>query len=454
MDNIDSEPLRSLYFVLLDVQASGLSAGVAAGIIAMILFLVGSALTSAAEVGFFSLGTGQFHELKGSDHKADKKVVKLLENPRRLLATLLVTNTFFNVAIVIISVYITSSLFDITVMPYWLAFMLQIVIVTALILIFGEIIPKTLATRNIPGTAREMAGFMHFFIRFFYPVSSLLLGSTHFIDTRLNRKNHLASLSELSDAIENTSSHDNIEEEKKMLQGIVKFGDIEVGEIMKSRMDVTAVNAGIGFGDLLKIVLDSGYSRIPVYEDSFDNITGILYIKDLLPHIKNKPDFNWKAILREAFFVPENKKISDLLQEFQAKNIHMAVVVDEYGATSGIVTLEDIIEEIIGEINDEHDEPLSQNVFSRIDDRSFIFEGKISLNDLCKILDIEDDIFDEVRGEADSLAGLMLELMEKMPEKNESVTYRDFRFTVKSADKRRIKKVLVTIINAEDDTEE
>ena len=435
--------------ILIDLPFTGFSIGVIAGILAIIVLLAGSAMASGAEVAFFSLGPNQLHELRLKEDKADKAVLYLLEMPKHLLATLLISNNFFNVAIVIISTYVTNSLFDFGQIAYWLAFLIQVVVVTSLILLFGEVMPKVYATRSSIKLARILAGPLRILMRIFYPLSSLLVRSTNLIDRRISRKAYNVSISELSDAIELTSGKNTPDEEKKILQGIVKLGDIEVKEIMKSRVDVTAVDICLNFKELLELIVDAGYSRIPAYEDSFDRVRGILYIKDLLPHLGREDDFDWRELLRDAFFVPENKKINDLLQEFQEKKIHMAVVVDEYGGTSGIVTLEDIIEEIVGEISDEHDEPSGNFEYSRLDDYNFIFEGKTSLNDFYKILDIDDDLFDAVRGDADSLAGLILELMEKMPEKDEQVSYRQFTFTVKAVDKRRIKRVQVTLAKPE-----
>lgn len=413
------------------------------------MLLVGSALMSASEVAFFSIGPNQLHELRTREEKSDRAVLHLLEMPKRLLATILISNNFINVAIVIISTFLVSSLFDFEKVRYWVAFLVQVVVVTALLLLLGEIIPKIYATRQNLRLARMMAGPMRLLIKGFYPLSSILVKSTNLIDRRISRKSYSVSISELSDAIELTTGVGTPEGEKKILQGIAKFGDIEVKEIMKSRVDVTAVDITTGFTELLRIIIEAGYSRIPAYEDTFDHVKGILYIKDLLPHINEQDDFNWKILLRDALFIPENKKINDLLQEFQEKKIHMAIVVDEYGGTSGIVTLEDILEEIVGEISDEHDEPIGDFDYTRLDERNFIFEGKISINDLIKILDLEDDIFDKVRGDADSLAGLILELLQKMPERDEKAIYENFTFTVKSVDKRRIKRVLVTISEAE-----
>jgi putative hemolysin len=432
-----------------DTGEVGFSIGVLAAILGMFVLLAGSAFTGAAEVAFFSLGPNHLHELRLKEDKADRLVLQLLDSPKRLLATLLITNNFFNVAIAIISTYITKSFFNYESFPYWLAFFIQVVLVTALIVLFGEIMPKVYATRNSLGIARFMARLIQIASKVFYPLSSILIHSTSLIDRRISNKAYTVSISELSEAIELTSGKNTPEEEKKILQGIVKFGDIDVKEIMKSRVDVTAVDIKTGYKDLLKLIIESGYSRIPAYEDSFDHVKGILYIKDLLPNLGQGDDFEWTNLLKDAFFVPENKKINDLLQEFQEKKIHMAVIVDEYGGTSGIVTLEDIIEEIVGEIIDEHDEPVGDLEFNKLDDENYIFEGKTSLNDLRKILDIEDDEFDLVRGDADSIAGLLLELLQKMPDKGEKVTYKQFTFTVKAVDKRRIKQVQVTMKKTE-----
>jgi gliding motility-associated protein GldE len=445
LEIIDPDFFDSLLTILLAIQGAKVTFGTMAGIAAILILLVGSALTGAAEVAFFSLGPKQLHELRLKQDHSDRLVLQLLDRPKRLLATLLITNNFINVAIAIISTYVTNNLFDFGKFPYWLAFLIQVVLVTSLIVLFGEVMPKVYATHESLGIARFMARSVQIAQKLFYPLSSILVSSTNLIDKQISRKAYDVSISELSDAIELTSGNDTPMEEKKILQGIVKFGDIDVKEIMKSRVDVTAIDIQIKFRELLNIIIDAGYSRIPAYEDTFDNIKGILYIKDLLPHLGKEDDFDWTILLKDAFFVPENKKINDLLQEFQEKKIHMAVIVDEFGGTSGIVTLEDILEEIVGDISDEHDEPVGEFAFTRLDDRNYIFEGKTSLNDLCKILEIADDTFDEARGDADSLAGLLLELMQKMPERGEQVIFRQFSFTVKAVDKRRIKRVQVSL---------
>ncbi|MFO7613928.1 MAG: gliding motility-associated protein GldE [Bacteroidales bacterium] len=434
-----------LVLVFLNIAGAGLSVGVMTGILGIMLLLIASALVSGAEVAFFSLGPDQLHQLRLREDRFDLMVLRLVEKPKRLLATILISNNFINVAIIVISTFVTNSLIDLIKQPYWLVFLIQVVVVTALILMMGEILPKVYATRRNLELARFMAGPIQLMIKVFYPLSSILIHSTNLIERKIGRKKYNVSMSELSDAIELTSEENTPAEEKKILRGIVKFGDIEVKEIMKSRVDVLAVDITTSFKGLIQMIIEAGYSRIPVYEDSFDQVKGILYIKDLLPFLDKDETFEWTALLRDAFFVPENKKINDLLQEFQEKKIHMAVVVDEYGGTSGIVTLEDIIEEIVGEISDEHDELVGDIDYSQLDDHNFLFEGKTSLNDFCKILGIDDNIFDAVKGDADSLAGLILELLEKIPVKDEKVSFDRFTFTVKAVDNRRIKQVLVTL---------
>jgi gliding motility-associated protein GldE len=415
------------------------------GITAIILLLVLSALISGSEIAYFSLSPQQIHELKNSGSKNKHAIISLLGAPKRLLATMLISNNFVNVAIVVISTYITNTFFEMSSNSYWITFLIQVGVVTAVILFYGEILPKVYATQKNVQFATLMVSPMKVMVRIFYPLSSLLMYSTHIIDRRISRKSYNISMSELSDAIELTSDHTTPEEEKKILQGIVRFGDIEVKEIMRSRMDVAAIEISTKYRELLKYITEAGYSRIPVYEDTFDSVKGVLYIKDLLPFLEKGDGFEWQKLLRDAIFVPEKKKINDLLEEFQEKKIHLAIVVDEYGGTSGIITLEDIIEEIVGEISDEHDEPLDDVVFTCLGENSYVFEGKTSLNDFCKVTGIEDNVFDEVKGDADSLAGLLLELMEKMPEKDESVEYSNFTFTVRVADKRRIKRIQVDI---------
>ncbi len=427
------------------------SPGILAGTIVILVLLLFSAMMSAAEIAFFSLDHHQAHDLRTKQGRSDRLLLSLLERPERLMATLLISRYFFNVGIVILSTYLFNSLFTVSEVHFWPLFFIQLLIMALLLILTREIVPKIFVSRHYLRFARFISPSVKLLATFWYPLSSLLVKSTNHIDKSIKRSVLNASINELSHTLDLAPDINTTGGETKILKEIAKLGDIEVKEIMKSRVDITAVEMSAKYKDLLKLIIDSGYSRIPVYEDNFDQIKGILYIKDLLPHVKEKDDYNWNGLLREALFVPENKKINHLLQEFLQNKVHMAVIVDEYGGTSGIVTLEDIIEEIVGEISDEHDELTGDVEYSKLDDRNYIFEGKTSINDLIKILGLEDDTFDDVRGDADSLAGLILELMQKMPERDEKVTYDRFIFTVKAADKRRIKKVKVTLRDNENE---
>ncbi|MCK4408201.1 MAG: gliding motility-associated protein GldE [Bacteroidales bacterium] len=444
MEDPDIESYLTIIFYLLDSIIKSFTFGTVINFLIVFMLLFFSAMISGTEIAFFSLTPAQLNEIKTSTAKKNILIIRLLESPKRLLATILIANNFINVAIVIFSTYITTKLFNLTDFPV-LAFVIQVIVITALILFIGEIMPKIYATQFSVRFAKIMAIPLQILIKIFYPLSSVLVRSTSVIDKRLSKRKYQISMNELSDAIDITSGEDVAGENTKILKGIVKFGDIEVKEIMKSRTDVTAIDTEINFKKLLEIILESGYSRIPAYDETFDNIKGILYIKDLLPHLGKDKNFKWQDLLRPAFYVPENKKINDLLKEFQEKKIHLAIVVDEYGGTSGIVTLEDILEEIVGDISDEFDIEDDEFSYKKLDDNNYIFEGKTTLIDFCKIIKVEYDIFDEVKGDPDSLAGVILELEGKIPDKDTSVTFRDFIFKIISVDKRRIKQIKVTI---------
>lgn len=411
----------------------------------MLLLLVFSAIISGSEIAFFSLNHHHLKKLQTEKHPKSELIMSLLERPKRLLATILIANNFVNVAIVIISTFIVTNLFNFGLYPF-LAFFIQVVFVTSLLLIVGEIMPKIYASYTPLKFASAMAVMLKNLMKVFYPLSSLLVKSSSFIDKALHKKSTQLSMSDLSEAIELTSDKDTPEEERKILKGIVKLGDLFVKEIMKARIDVTAVEINTSYPDLLKLILSAGYSRIPTYTESFDKIAGILYVKDLLPHLDKPPDFDWSKLLRPAFFVPENKKINDLLQEFQEKKIHLTIVVDEYGGTSGIVTLEDIIEEIVGEISDEFDTEEDEISFTKIDDKNYLFEGKTLLNDFCKILEIDDRVFENVKGDSETLAGLILEIEGRIPALNTNTRFQDFEFNIKKVSKRRIEEVLVKLL--------
>lgn len=451
MEEPDSaESLLSASLVLLDAFVQPFSISILIALLVMFILLFFSAMISGSEIGFFSLTPHHLNNLKEEKSGKGRLILKLLEKPKRLLATILIANNFVNVAIVVLSSYIVALWFNLASFPV-LAFVIQVIVVTALILLLGEILPKMYASIYPVRFSQNMAGILRILIQIFYLFSSILVRSTSFLDKRIARRSPGISRSELSDAIDITAGESTPEEEKKILKGIVKFGDIEVKEIMHSRVDVVALDLEVSFAEVLEVIVESGFSRIPVYKESFDNIQGILYVKDLLPHIEKSTTFNWHNLIRDAFFVPENKKINDLLQEFQERKIHLAIVVDEYGGTSGIVTLEDVLEEIVGEITDESDSGTEEFVYEKIDDQTYMFEGKTTINDFCKIIEVDDDIFDEVKGESDSLAGLILELEGKIPEKGDETSFLNYTFKTVDVDLKRIKRIKVMISKAKDE---
>ncbi len=407
------------------------------------VLLLLSALISGSEVAFFSLSAKGLDALDQEKPGLALRVRKLLGHPRRLLATILIANNFINIAIVIISGLLTDSLRLSNLWPYWAVFLFQVVAVTFLILLFGEILPKVFATQRPLVLIRAMTGPLIVTERLTRWLSTILLASGRIFDRKLQRSPAALSPDELSAVIDMTHDDSVSDEERKIWKGIVEFGQISVSETMKPRIDVVALDSSLDFMQVLETILQSGYSRIPVYTDSFDQIKGVLYIKDLLPHLDQPASFPWANLVRKPFFVPENKPIDDLLKEFQEKKMHMAIVVDEYGGSSGIITLEDVIEEIVGEINDEFDD--EEVVYSRLDNLNYVFEGKTTLVQLCRILDIPFDHLGEAGQEADTLAGLLLHLHGKMPLRGEQMELKGITFTVESADTRRIKRVKVQL---------
>jgi len=445
-----AESLLNASVLLLDAFVYPFSISILIALIVMVVLLFLSAMISGSEIGFFSLTPQHVSGLEEEKSRKGKLILKLLEKPNRLLATILIANNFVNVAIVILSSYIVTLWFNLLSFPV-MAFVVQVIVVTALILLFGEVLPKMYASVNPVRFSKNMAVALRILIKLFYPFSSLLVRSTSFLDKRIARRSHGISRSELSEAIEITAGKSTPEEGKKILKGIVKFGDIEVKEIMRSRVDVVALDLDASYKEVLEVIVESGFSRIPVIKESFDSIQGILYVKDLLSHLEKDPSFTWHELLRDPFFVPENKKINDLLQEFQEKKIHLAIVVDEYGGTSGIITLEDVLEEIVGEITDESDSGTEEFVYKKIDQNTYEFEGKTTINDFCKIIQVDDDIFDEVKGESDSLAGLILELEGKIPEKGDETCFQNYTFTIAEVDLKRIRRIKVNISKVEND---
>ena len=411
------------------------------GFVVLVFLLYLSALMSGSEVAFFSLGPADIQKFKADRSKKASNVLKLYNMPEKLLSTILVTNNTVNVAIVLLSAFISSRLFDFSDSPV-LGFLVQAVIITFMLLFFGEILPKVFASRNNVSMALFMSSTILFLEKLFRPVTSLLILTTSFVKKKAGSHRSDINMNDLSDALDLASSED-LDEDEKILKGIVNFGNLNVSAIMCPRIDVTAVSIKDNLSQIIPVIINSGFSRIPVYAESFDNVKGVLYAKDVLPYMNYPASFKWQTLIRPPYFVPETKKINDLLKEFQVKKNHMAIVIDEYGGTSGIITLEDILEEIVGEITDESDEDMP--LYRKIDDNTFIFEGKTLLNDFNKAFNLEDDPFDFVRGESETLAGLILELTGEIPAKDKTIKYRNFTFRIESADRRRIKEIRVEI---------
>ncbi len=428
----------SFCFILL--QASPAIFYMVNGLILVILLLL-SALASGSEVAYFALTHQQINDCKNSKIRSDKLIYQLISQPQKLLATILIINTFVNIGVVTISTFITWKIFGTSTLVGIILIALTFII-TFLLVFFGEITPKVYANSNSLKMARTMASFLFIMSKALRPVSWFLLSVSNLIEKRVQKKAYLISTDEIRQALELTTEQTS-EEEKEILKGIVNFGSLSVRQIMKSRLDIIAYDFDTDFHVLLGKIKKTGYSRIPVYKETIDNIEGILYIKDLLPFLDRPRDFTWQTLLRPGFFVPENKKIDSLFKDFQEKRVHIAVVVDEYGGTSGIITMEDVIEEIVGEINDEFDE--DEIAFNKLDDNTYIFEGKTSLNDFCKVINAEPTIFEEVKGESESLGGLLLEMHGKLPRIGEKIEFDNFVFTAVSVDNKRIKRIRVLI---------
>ena len=437
-----TDPLPVLTEISWNIQFLPFTGSIAISLVVLSILLILSALISGSEVAYFSLSPSEKHNIFGSSSKGNSYIQKNLENPEQLLATILVVNNFVNVGIVILSSFIVDSLIDFTKEPI-IGFIVQVLAISFIILLVGEIIPKVYSNRHALKFARFVSMPLHYLIKIFRPINSVLIFSTSFLNNRIHNNNKNISVDQLSQALELTSQTE-LKEDKEILKGIVKFGNKSVVEIMRSRVDVVAADFKFSYNKIMNLITDTGFSRIPVYSETFDNIKGILYIKDLLPHAQKGATFRWQSIIRPPFYVPETKKIDDLLEEFQKNKVHMAIVVDEYGGSSGIVTLEDILEEIVGEITDEFDE--EEKYFTKIDEYTYLFDGKTMLNDFYKVIDAEDSIFDDVKGEADSLAGLILELKGEFPAKNDTIKCKDYVFTIEAVDNRRIKQIKVEII--------
>lgn len=433
---MDPDSYLSTFFASIEVLP--VTAG---GIFALLMALIClgfSGFVSASEIAFFSLSPQDRAEIDEEKKTQDILIRNLLDRSEYLLATILIANNLVNVAVVMLCNSFISGI--LVFRNPVISFLFQVVILTFLLLLFGEIMPKIYAKHNTLTMARKAAGTLTRLEKMFRWLSWVLIKSTHIINKHISRKNTNLSMSELSQALEMTQV--DVHEEKEMLEGIIKFGGKTVEETMTSRVDMTDIDIRLDFQALIKIIVETGYSRLPVYEGSQDNIKGIIYIKDLLPYIKER-DFEWPKLLRPAYFVPETKMIDDLLEEFRKQKIHMAIVVDEFGGTSGVITMEDILEEIVGEISDEYDEEERQYV--KIDDDTYIFEGKILLNDFYKITGIDEEDFDKISEDAETLAGLILEIKEDFPVAKEKITYGKYQFIILEVNKRRIIKIKVKI---------
>ncbi len=412
-----------------------------ATILAAVLLLM-SAFASGSEIAFFSLSPSDVAELEDGKFDADKKIQNLRDDSERTLATILIANNFVNVTIIMLLNYVIAGIISFGERALLLQFLFTTVILTFLLLLFGEIMPKVYARQDPLKFCRRCVGGIMFARKLFWPIENILLKSGMMAEKIIQKENHVLSVDDLEQALELTDKND-IKDEQNMLKGIIRFGDETAKEVMTSRQNIVDLDIRSNYADVLKCIEDNNYSRIPVYQDNTDNIRGILYIKDLLPHLTKSSNFRWQSLIRPPYFVPETKKIDDLLREFQENKVHIAIVVDEFGGTSGIVTLEDILEEIVGEINDEYDE--EEKFYSKLNYNTFIFEGKTLLTDLCRILNVDDEEFEEVEGDADTLAGLLLEIKGDFPSIHEKIDYKNYTFEVMNVEERRISKIKVTV---------
>ncbi len=430
-------------------------------IIAILMLLLMSAVIAGAETAFFSLSAKDIYFLKTKEKQSARIASQLLEQPKMLLATILVANNFINIAIVITINFFVSSILPrdtyhhIIISPAFsqnvnsiFAFLIQVVFVTFLLVLFGEVLPKVYASQNNLRMALFSAPFLRILLSVFNPISRMLVNSTSFIEGKIGSKTANISSEDFEHAIELTVGHTATREEVNIFKGILKFGNITARQVMRTRLDVSAIDFDMNFAEVRTYCLDAGYSRLPVYKESLDKVAGIMYTKDFLPHIESDT-FNWHTLIRPAYFVHEGKLIEDLLKEFQQKRMHFAIVVDEFGGTSGIITLEDIMEEIIGDIKDEFDE--EDLNYKKIDDHNFIFEGKTLINDVCRVIGVPSDTFDTARGESDSLAGLIIEISGKFAAVNETIRYQQYEFTVLAVEKMRIQRVKLTIHEPEEE---
>ena len=431
------DPL-SLSIFFLDIQGF-----LSLKVILLILLLITSGLISGSEVAFFSLTKEQLNSKSEKKSRQTHIIQKMLQNPKRLLATILITNNFINIAIVLLFASFGEDLFNQIENPF-IVLLIEIGVITFLILFFGEILPKVYANRNAMIFSQAIAFPVYIIDRYFLFFLTIPLSRiTRFMESRLSQKNSEFSIDKLSQALELTSEEETTKEEHKILQGIVNFGNIETKQVMCPRIDVFALSVDMDMETIVPLILENGFSRVPVYTDNLDSVVGILYTKDLLPHI-DQSNYKWEKLLKPVFYVPENKKLDDLLKEFQQKKIHLAVVVDEYGGTSGVITLEDVIEEIVGDISDEFDD--DELIYSKLDDFTFIFDAKINLKDFYKVIDLEEEgIFERSKGESESIAGFVLEIAQALPKVGQVIKFEGYQFVIESVDRKRIKRIKIIL---------
>jgi gliding motility-associated protein GldE len=432
---LDPEPIR----ILLPAISKW---GLLVESVLLVFLLLCSAVISGTETAFFSLSKTDLDVLSKKEHPSGKRVLSLLGRPKKLLATILIANNFINILIVLFFAVLGSYFFE--PLDARIRFLVEVIFITFLILLFGEVLPKVYATRNSISFALFMARPIAFLSRLLSPLSYLLTSLTGIVEKRLGKKNNHFSVEKLSQALELTSEDATTKDEKNILNGIVAFGNTETVQVMKPRIDIFAIADDASFSEVLKNITAHGFSRNPVYHESIDEVIGVLYAKDLLPHI-TKRDFHWQALVRAPYFVPENKKLDDLLIDFQEKKNHLAIVVDEYGGTSGLVTLEDVIEEIVGDISDEFD--TDDLVYSKLDQYNYVFEGKTALKDFYRVLEVNAENFEMQKGESETLAGFLLEIHGKFPKKGEKISFESVFFTVEAVDRKRIKQLKVTLPN-------
>jgi putative hemolysin len=430
---LDPEPSLA-FFATVDTNLLFGSIGIA-------FFLFSSAMVSAGEVALFSLTPKDIKTLFDEDVAKANLISKLLQRPKKLLATILIANNFSHIGVVIIFSFVGNNIFAAIASPL-LKFLVEVLLVAFLILLFGEVLPKVYASRNNIKFSKFIANPILFLDKLLSPLSMPMRAVTIFLHEKLGRQKSNISVDQLSQALELTSTDDTSSEEQKILEGIVSFGNTDTKQVMSPRIDVFALEIEESFAEICPKIIDKGYSRIPIYRENIDQIEGVLFVKDLIPHI-HKKEFDWNKLMRQPFFVPENKKLDDLLKDFQRLKSHLAVVVDEYGGTSGLVSLEDVIEEIVGDISDEFDD---ENInFSQIDDKNFLFEGKINLKDFYRIVDVDEQTFEDRKGEAETLAGFILEILGNFPKKGQKIHFSNVYFTIEGVDKKRIKQLKVTL---------